>query len=83
MPLQDNLTNDREKRYTSKHQLNDLANVLRRSVETEPKAAVSKRALSYNVSARFLPQLRSILRTYIDCFVITSLPIDQLKNRKA
>jgi len=34
MQLKEDLTNDREKRYTSKHQPNDLTNVLHRSVET-------------------------------------------------
>ena len=58
MRLQDNLTNDHEKRYNSIHQQKNLLNVLRRSVEI---AAYSVEKLRFEISGDFICDLSVIL----------------------
>ena len=58
MRLQDNLTNDHEKRYNSIHQQKNLLNVLRRSVEI---ATYSVEKLRFEISGDFICDLSVIL----------------------
>ena len=51
MRLQDNLTNDHEKRYNSIHQQRNLLNVLRRSIEI---AAYSVEKLRFRTTEKFV-----------------------------